>query len=188
MIRSSFLAGITKYWWLPLISGLICLGLGIWSICSPAQSLPIMAMAFTIGILAIGVFDVIWGIATAKHNPAWGWDLCLGIIDVIVGIWMLNMPTGEMTLTFLYVVGIWLIFAAFNGVGEMFAVSVYNPFATIIAVLLLAATIFLSFWLILNPISLGVAAWMWIGIALCCYGVFRISISFKIKSLRKRFS
>lgn len=188
MIRNSYLAGITRYWWMPLLTGLVCLGLGIWSICCPSQSLPIIAMAFAICILAVGVFDVIWGIATSRHNPAWGWDLCLGIIDIIAGVWMLNMPTGEMTLTFLYVVGIWLIFAAFNGVGQMFAVSLYNPFATILAVILLVATIFFSFWLILNPISLGVTAWIWIGIALCCYGVFRISISFKIKNLHQRLS
>lgn len=188
MLRNSFLAGITKYWWLPLITGLVCLGLGVWSICSPSQSLPVLATIFAIGILIVGIFDFVWGIATSKHNPGWGWDLCLGVIDIIVGIWMLTMSTQQLTLTFLYIVGIWLIFAAFNGIGQMFAISVYNPLATVIACLLLVATIFFSFWIIVNPVALGVTAWMWIGIALCCYGVFRISVSFKIKSLHNRLS
>lgn len=188
MLRNTFLSGITKYWWLPLITGLVCIGLGVWSICCPSGALPILAMIFAIGLLVVGAVDLIWGIATSKHNPGWGWDLCLGILDVIAGIWMLTMNTQEMTLTFLYIIGIWLIFAAFNGLGQIFAISVYNPLATFLAALLLLGTLFFSFWIIFNPIALGVTAWMWIGIALCCYGVFRLAAAFKIKNLHDRIS
>ena len=188
MIRSSLLAGVTRYWWLPLLTGLICLGFGVLTICAPAESLPIIAMAFAIGLIVVGVFDGIWGFATTKHNPAWGWDICLAVIDIVAGIWMLTMPTQEMTLTFLYIVGIWMIFAAFNGIGQMFAVSYYSPIATFFAVLLLLATLFFSFWLIINPVGLGIVAWMWVGIALSCYGVYRIALAFKVKSLHKRLS
>lgn len=184
MMRNTFLAGITRYWWLPLLTGLICLGLGIWCVCSPSQSLPVIAMAFAICLLAVGVFDIVWGFATSRHNPGWGWDLCLAVIDIIAGIWMLTMTPAQMTMTFLYIIGIWLIFAAFNGIGQMFAVSVYNPFATVLAVILLVMTIIFSFWLIINPVGLGVAAWIWLGIALCCYGVFKIALAFKVKNYR----
>lgn len=188
MIRNTFLAGITKYWWLPLLTGLVCLGLGIWSICCPSQSLPIIAMAFAICLLAVGIFDAVWGLATSKHNPGWGWDLCLAVIDIVAGVWMLNMSPEQMTITFLYIVGIWLIFAAFNGIGQMFAISVYNPVATVLAVILLIGTIFFSFWLIINPIGLGITAWIWIGIALCCYGIFKISLAFKVKNYHNMLS
>lgn len=182
------MAGITKYWWLPLLTGLICLGFGIWSICAPGTALPIIAAAFAIGLIIVGVFDGIWGISTSKFNPGWGWDICIAILDIIAGVWMLCMSPENMTLTFLYIVGIWMIFAAFNGIGTMFAVSVYNPVATICAVILLIATLICSFWLLVNPIGLGVTAWVMVGIALCCYGIFKIAFAFKVKSLRERLN
>lgn len=184
MLRSRFTSGITKYWWLPLLIGLICLGFGLWSVFAPSSALPVIASAFAIGLLIVGIFDGIWGIATSKINPAWGWDLCIAVIDIICGIWMLNMSPANMTMTFLYIVGFWMIFAAFNGIGQIFAVSVYNPFATVLAVILLVITLFFSFWLIINPVGLGVTAWIWVGIALCCYGVFKISLAFQIKNYR----
>ncbi|MBD5227223.1 MAG: hypothetical protein HDS67_04125 [Bacteroidales bacterium] len=188
MLRNSFLEGITRYWWLPLITGLVCIALGIWAICAPAQSLPVLAMAFAIGLLAVGFFDAIWGFSTVKHNPGWGWDICLAVIDIIAGIWMLTMTPAEMTLTFLYIIGIWLIFAAFNAVGLLFSASLFSTGATILATLLLIGTLFFSFWLIFNPIGLGLMAWIWIGVALLCYGTYRIALAFKLKNFRNRLS
>lgn len=184
MIRHTFLSGVTRYWWLPFLTGLVCIGLGIWTILSPAQALPVIAAAFAYCLLAIGIFDAVWGLSTTKYNPAWGWDLCLAAIDIIAGVWMLSLDPAQMTMAFLYIVGIWMIFAAFNGVGQMFAVSMYSPLATFCGIILLLATLFFSFWLLINPIGLGITAWIWIGIALICYGVFKVSMSFKIKNLR----
>lgn len=188
MIRSNFMTGITKYWWLPLLTGLVCLGLGIWSICAPNQALPILATVFAISLLAVGLFDAIWGITTSKFNPAWGWDICIAIIDIIAGVWMLTLSPAQMTMAFLYIIGIWMIFAAFNGIGQMFAISVYNPFGTVLAFILLICTLFFSFWIIFNPVSLGLTAWIWVGIALCSFGVFKISLAFKIKNYRNQIA
>lgn len=184
MIRHKFAGEISHYWALPLIIGLICLGLGIWAICAPTSALPVIATVFAIGLLAVGCFDAIWSLATTRINPGWGWDLCVAAIDIICGIWMLGMSPSNMTLTFLYIVGFWMIFAAFNGIGQIFAVSIYNPAAMVLAVLLLIVTLFFSFWLIFNPVGLGVTAWIWVGIALCCFGIFKMSLAFKIRNYR----
>ena len=188
MLRSKILAGITRYWWLPLVTGLLCVGLGLWAIFSPSTSLPIMAMAFAIGLLVLGAFDAVWGISTAKHNPGWGWDICFAIIDIIAGIWMLTLSPAQMTLAFLYIIGIWLIFAAFNGMGQIFSVSMFNPVASILAGILLVFTLFLGFWLIFNPIGLSVTAWIWLGIGLVCYGTYRITVACRIKQLHNRLN
>ncbi len=188
MIRHNFLSGITRYWWLPLLTGLVCIGLGIWTILSPAQALPVIAATFAYCLLAIGIFDAIWGFSTTKYNPGWGWDLCLAAIDIIAGVWMLSLSPAQMTMAFLYIVVIWMIFAAFNGVGHMFAVSMSNPWTTFFGIILLIATLFFSFWLLISPIGLGVTAWIWLGIALICYGVFKVAVGCKIKTLNSRFN
>lgn len=185
MIRSNYLPEISRYWWLPLLTGLVCVALGVWTICSPAVALPAIAWAFAICLLAIGITDGIWALATTGTNPHWGWDICLAVIDVIAGIWMLSLNPAQMTMAFLYIIGIWLIFVAFSGLGQIFSVSSYSPAATVLAVILLAGALFFSFWIIFNPIALGVTAWLWLGIALACYGVFKIFAAFTIKSLRR---
>lgn len=182
------MTGITKYWWVPLLTGLICLGFGIWAIVAPQSAISVLAVGFAIALIIVGVFDGVWGIATSNHNPSWGWDICLSIIDIIAGVWMLTLPMETMALTFLYIVGIWLIFAAFSAVGQIFAVSSYSPFATFLAFILLLATLVFSFWLIFNPIGLGIMAWVWVGIALVCYGVYRITVAFQLKNLANNYN
>ena len=188
MIRHSFMNGISRYWWLPLVTGLVCLALGIWVILTPNTALPIIAAAFAYCLIFIGIFDAIWGFSTTKYNPSWGWDICLAAIDIIAGFWMLSLDPAQMTMAFLYIVGIWMIFAAFNGLGQMFAVSLNNPLATILGVILMLATLFFSFWIIFNPFGLGIMAWIWVGIALICYGVFKIALGCKLKNFRGRMN
>ena len=183
MLRHTFLDGIRRYWWLPLITGILCIALGAWTIFAPSSALPAMAIAFAYCLILLGIFDVIWSLSTNRLNPSWGWDLVMGVIDIIAGGWMLTMNPAEMTMTFLYIIAIWIIFAAFNGVAQLMAVSVKNVWATIFGIILLIATIVMTFWILVNPVELGLLAWMWIGIALLCYGVFRVTIAFRIRNL-----
>lgn len=183
MLRHTFLDGVRRYWWLPLITGLLCIALGLWTIFAPASALPAMAAAFAYCLILVGIFDGFWSLSTTRVNPSWGWDLCMSVIDVIAGVWMLTLDPAQMTLTFLYIIAIWIIFAAFNGIGQMMAVSVKSAWATAFGIVILIATILISFWMLINPIGLGLMAWMWIGIALLCYGVFRITIAFRIKNI-----
>ncbi|MBD5370734.1 MAG: hypothetical protein HDR80_06255 [Bacteroides sp.] len=184
MLRHTFLNGVRRYWWLPLITGLLCIVLGVWTIFAPATALPAMAVAFAWSLILLGIFDGMWGLSTTGSNPSWGWDVVLAVIDVVAGVWMLTLNPAEMTVAFLYIIAVWIIFAAFNGVATLLAVSVRSVAATIFGILLLAATIFLSFWLLANPVQLGVLAWMWLGIALVCYGVFRVTLAFRIRNIR----
>ncbi|MDE6810836.1 MAG: DUF308 domain-containing protein [Muribaculaceae bacterium] len=184
MLRHAFLSGISRYWWLPLLTGLICIALGVWTLCTPTSALPVIAAAFAYCLILLGIFDAGWGFSTSRINPSWGWDICLAALDIVAGVWMLTMNTGEMTLTFLYIVAIWIIFAAFSGIGQMLAVSYRNAWATFFGMLLLITTIILTFWLIINPVSMGVLAWIWLAIALICYGTFRVMIAFRIRKLR----
>lgn len=183
MLRHTFLTGISRYWWLPLFTGLICIALGIWTICAPASALPIMAGAFAWCLIFIGVFDAVWGLSTTRLNPAWGWDLVMAAIDIIAGVWMLTLDPAQMTMAFLYIVGIWIIFAAFSGVAQLMNVSIRNTWVSVLGMILLFATLLMTFWLLMNPVGLGVMAWMWIGIALICYGVFRLTIAFRIRKM-----
>ena len=47
--------GITSLWWLPMIAGLVAIGLGVWSFINPAETLQLFGGRPQLGL---GVGDV----------------------------------------------------------------------------------------------------------------------------------
>lgn len=187
MGNSAFKQGITRYWWLPMLTGLVCIALGIWTLCSPASALPVLAYVFAIGMICAAIFDLSFGFGTSRFNTQWGWEIAIGIMELIGGIWLLTLPVEAMTVAFMYIVGIWILISAINSIAQTFALSVFSPAMTVWAVLLLLATIFFAMIFLFNPIAGGIAVWMWIGIALITYGCFRMTIAGTVKRFRDTF-
>lgn len=184
MKRTKFSGGLSRYWWIPLIYGLICIALGIWTICSPFSSLPVLAYAFAIGLLIAGVLDFAFSISGARYNPQWGWGIALGILDLVAGIWLLTLPEGMLTVTFMYIIGIWILVAAINSIAETCVVSDMSAGWLVWSILLLIATVVLAVYFLFTPLLGGIAVWLWIGISLICYGTYRMMVAGRVKTLR----
>ena len=181
----TFKGGITKYWWMPLLTGILAIALGIWCLCCPVDSLPVMAYVFAIIFTAAGVFNTIFAFINSKILPGWGWWLAIGILELVLGIWMLCLPQPALTATFMYVVGFYILFAVINGICE--ACSVWNGafswFGWLVAILLISLIFTLVF--ITGPIVNGVVVWLWIGISFIFFGIYRICIAFGIRKINK---
>lgn len=178
-------AGITRWWWIPLITGVLCTGFGIWSLCSPQTSLPVFAYIFAGCLCAAGLLNIAYACFTSTFGANWGWSLALGILDIVAGVWMFAMPAGELELTFLIVIGIWLLAAAINSVAESCMLSAVSPAWIAMMIVLLIVTLIFAVIFLSNPIVGGVAAWLWLGLSLTLFGVYRIILSFKIKAINK---
>ena len=50
---------------------------------------------------------------------------------------------------------------------------------------MLVATIYFAIMFISSPVSMAIAGWLYLGVSLITSGVFRISISYRIKQLNK---
>lgn len=179
----TFKGGITKYWWVPLITGLLAIGIGIWCLCSPASSLPVLAYAMAVIFCVAGFCNSIFAIANRKFAPGWGWSLALGLIELVLGIWLLCLPSPVLTSTFIYAVGIYLIFAAINAICEV--CSVYSGRTSWVGwlVALLLIVILFSVIFLAGPIGGGIAVWIWIGISFIFFGCYRISLSMVIRKI-----
>lgn len=173
---------MSRLWWVPLITGLICLGLGIWTLCCPAQSLPILAYTFAGCLIAAGVLNVGYAFI-GTGLPNWGWSLVLGLLELVAGVWMFSLPTLEVTETFIFIIGIWLLVAAINSVGEASMLSVISGWGLVWMILLLIATVFLVVIFLTSPIEGGIVSWLWLGISLITFGVYRICLSFSLRKL-----
>lgn len=173
----------SRYWWIPLISGLLFFVFGIWTLCCPGESLEVLAYAFAIIFTLAGLFYIGFAAAASRWSSDWGWNLAIGILEVILGIWLLTLPAPQLTVAFMFIAGFWLLFAAINSVCESFAASAGSFGWTMASVLFLIATIIFAVIFLSNPIVGGIAVWLWLGLSLLCYGVFKIVVAFKLRSL-----
>lgn len=183
-----FKGGITKYWWVPMITGLLAIGIGIWCLSSPDSSLPALAWAFAFVFCIAGVFNATFSLINRNNISGWGWSLALGLFELGLGIWLLCLPTPVMIATFIYAVGIYLIFAAINAICEV--CSVYGGALSwiwwlvgMLLFVILFAVLFLS-----GPIIGGIAVWLWIGISFIFFGCYRVSLSLAIRKINKKIS
>ncbi len=185
MRKIEFESGISNFWWVPLLTGLICVGLGIWTLAAPTTALIMLAYIFAAGLVVAGGINVIFSIAMSRYSAGWGWTLALGILELLSGIWLLALPETTVVSTFIFVVGFFIILAAINSLCEALSLSIFSLWWTIWAVVLLIATIVLGAIFLTNPIGGGVAVWLWISLSFITFGTYRIILAFRIARMTK---
>lgn len=179
MIKGS----VAKLWWIPLVTGLVCIGLGIWLFCSPQTSLPALAYTFAGCMIAAGILNCIYGIFVGGVASNWGWSLALGILELIAGAWLFTLPMEVLTEAFIFFVGVWMLVVCINGICESAMMSAYSPAWIGWMICLLCAAVFLTIVFLGNPIIGAVAIWWYLGISFILFGIFRIALSAKMKKL-----
>lgn len=176
--------GLTRWWWIPLITGIIYVAFGIWCFVNPVLSIEVMAYIFCAGIILAGVLDIGYALANSSVNLNWGWSLALGLLELFCGIWLCTLPAGTLAMAFIFAVGFWIIIASIMAISEATVMSRFiGGWGVFWMVLLLIATIALACIFLFNPIMGGVAVWLYLGISLITFGVYRICLAFSLKSI-----
>jgi len=157
--------------------------MGAWVLFAPASSLPVLAYAFAIGMIAAAVLDLGYAIAASGFHSQWGWGLASGILEMMAGIWLLSMPEAQLVTCFMIIVGIWILVAAINSIAEICVLSAFSAGWLVWSILLLTAAIVLAVFFLTTPLFGGIAVWLWIGISLICYGVFRLVMAARLRSV-----
>lgn len=183
MDTTSIIRGARRLWWIPFLTGLICIGLGIWCISSPVTSLPVFGYIFAGLMCLAGVLNLAFALSTSRVNVGWGWSLALGLLEIVCGVWLFMLPTPELTETFMIVVGIWVLVAAINSICECCMLSSVSPIWILWMVLLLIATIVFAMMFLANPVLGGVAVWLYLGISLIIFGFYRVMAATRLKTI-----
>lgn len=183
----SFEFQITRHRWIPMVTGLISVVLGIWCLCSPVTSVPVMAYLFAAVLCVAGLFNLVFAAINSRVMASWGWALALGLLDIVAGVWMFCMPEAELALMFVIVLGIWLVCVSINAVCEAFMMSSGSSFWwTFLSIVLLCVTIYFAILVISSPSAMAVAGWLYLGISLIAYGTFRMSVSWQLGQLNRK--
>lgn len=184
----NIMSKVKKYWWLPLLTGILCIGIGFWLLFSPATSLPTLAYVFVGCLIAAGIIDLAYAMAAYGPGSNWGWALAVGILEVILGVWLYSLPVNVLTVAFIYGVGLWILFVAINSICESAMLSHMSSSWIFWMILSLIAVICLAVIFLSGPILGGMAVWMYLAFSFMLYGCYRIALAFKLRHISHKFA
>lgn len=185
MNNFTFTRGVTRWWWMPLFTGLLSIAIGIWCLCSPESSLLALAYVFAAVILGAGFFNISFAIANSRYNHEWGWSLALGLFEVVIGIWLFCLSQPVLISTFIYTVGIYLVFVAITAICSTFTLHSTSTDWTGWLIAFLLCTLVFAIIFMAGPIGGGIAVWLYIGISFIMFGIYRIILAAKIRKINK---
>ncbi len=174
-----------KNWWFSLILGILYIAIGLLLIFAPLSSYIALSVIFSIGILVTGIFEIMFSLSNKKVVNSWGWYLATGIIDLLIGLYLVFYPLVSMELIPL-IVAFWLLFRGFTICGYSTDLRRFGTkdWGWYMAFGILA--ILCSLAIIWQP-GFGAISILYImAIVFLIIGFFRILLAFELKSLHKK--
>ncbi len=173
-----------KYWYLPLIAGIVFILIAIWTLVAPGATYLALTFLFSFGFIFSGATEIAFSISNRDEMENWGWVLALGIVTLILGfVLFLNPGLSAISLA-LYIGFLAMLrsFAAISNAVDMRSYGIKNwgwlMFFGIIGVLF-------SLVLIWNPLLAGLTALIWTGLTFMTIGIFSIFFSLQLRKLHK---
>ena len=159
-----------QHWWLMMLAGVLCVALGIAVFVFPLQSYVTLSILAGILMLLVGAAQLIIASTSGNYLAMRGYMLVGGMIDLLLGLLLCIYPAVTMALLPI-MLGIWMMYHSFMIIafgGDMETFRVKGSGWTILGGVLLLA---LSFVVLVNPFSAGVAAVVVLsGIGLIVFG------------------
>ncbi len=174
-----------KNWWISLLIGILALIVGIWCIVTPDTSLIALTYVFVFTLLISGIIEIIFAVSNRDILYDWGWSLAGGILDVIFGALLLLLPLPIKTIILIYCVGFWIMFRSIWMIGASIELRrmYVKDWGWFLAMAILG--LIFSFIFIISPVFSGIFIVAFASVALLLYGVFRIYMAFKLRSIHK---
>ena len=172
-----------KYWYIPLIVGLLFLLTGIYTLASPLESYVTLSMLFSLTFIMSGISEAIFAITNRKELDHWGWTLIYGILTFLVGLLLVSRIDLSMLTLSMYV-GFIVLFRSIAAISFAIDLRSYGVKDWIYLLLTGVFGGLFAFALLWNPSFAGLTVVGLTGIALLVSGAFSIYFSFKLKSLK----
>ncbi len=173
-----------KNWWVSLIVGILFVVFALILMYQPVDAFVALSLFFSICIFVCGVFEILFAFTNKGTLPGWGWYLTCGIIDLLIGIFLMCRPEVSM-LMIPMIIAFWLMFRGITAVGlsidlQRFGSKNWGWYLVfgILAVLC-------SLGIIVIPAAGALTAVYMAAFAFLFIGVFRIMLSFDLKNLKE---
>ncbi len=181
------LKAAVKHWWLSLLLGILLIAMGFWVIRTPLASYIGLAILFSWLLFISGIIEMVFSISNKDNLDGWGWHLAGGIIDFILGGYLISNP--ELTMAVLpFLVGFWMMFGGVSAIAMSMDLKSYGSTGWGWTLTMGILTIIFSFLVIYNPVLGGFYLVFMTAFALITLGVFRIILAFRLKKLHKEIA
>ena len=175
----------TKYWYLPLILGVIFIAVGILVFFTPVASYITLSFLFALAFLVGGTLETIYAISNRQEIDSWGWTLAGGLLDLFIGILLVSNPVLSATVLPFYI-GFALLFRAVMGIAWAVELKRYDrPWGGLMTISIIGLVLVLI--LLWNPVFLGLTVVVYTALALVTVGAANIARSVALKRIRNRF-
>lgn len=175
-----------QHWWVSLLLGLVYILIAICLLFTPLASYIALSILFSIAMFVSGTLEILFAVSNRKQISSWGWYLASGIIDLILGIYLMSSPAMSMAVL-PFILAFWLMFRGFSSTGYAMDLKRFGTghWGWYMAFGILA--IICSIAIIWQP-GLGVFTLVYmIAYALLIIGIFRVMLSFELKRLHKKY-
>jgi uncharacterized membrane protein HdeD (DUF308 family) len=167
---------VTSLWWLPLLFGVVALGVGFFFVVSPHETLSTFTAIAGIFVLVDGVIVIVASMFSSGDGR--GLLALLGVLSAIAGLILIKKPF-ETLVVFTLIVGVWFVVAGIVRVVSAFGSREPRGGNILIALLDLAAGSVILAWPDLSLATLAVI----IGIVLMLRGVLFIAAGWQLRAL-----
>lgn len=172
-----------SYWFVPLLTGLLFITVGIYTLTTPLKSYVLLSFIFSISFVAAGGFEIFFSIQNRKQIKRWGWSLISGILTLAIGILLLIQPEVSI-ITLPYYVGFVVLFRSIIAMVlsfELKSLGILDWGNLMVAGVLGTLVSLLLLW---NPIVAGLTVVIWTAIALITIGILSIYWSIRLRNLK----
>jgi uncharacterized membrane protein HdeD (DUF308 family) len=165
--------------WIALLKGIILVIFGIWLLKSPMESLAKLSLIFGIIIIIGGLLEVGLAFNNRNTNKSWEWTLTSGILDILLGAFLVANPRFILILITV-LVSIWLLIRGIIMIRYAFIIKKSNNPNYIYGLIFGIVLILLAAIFVWHPEVLGITVVFWTALAFISLGIFRIVFVFNI--------
>ena len=173
-----------KYWYIPLILGILLILAGAWVFSTPLASYITLSLFFAVTFLVVGIFQIFHAVTNRNDLDGWGWYLIGGIFDLVLGILLISQ-IGATMLVLAFFVGFGVLFRSIMGIGHSIELKKFGAKDWGILLFFGILGVLFSFILIWNPIFAGLTVVFYTGMAFIMAGLFEIFVSLRLRKLKK---
>ncbi|MDP4021562.1 HdeD family acid-resistance protein [Methylobacterium sp. NEAU 140] len=171
-------AALARNWWLVVLRGVLGILFGILAFAAPAAFVLSLVLFFAAYMLVDGVFTVIAAIRAAQRHERWGFLLLEGIVDIVVGVAAVLVPTAAVW-AFVLLLATWALVT--GGLMIAAAFRLHLHYGRWWLVLGGVVSILFGLALLINPgMSALVLTW-WIGSYAFAFGVLLLILGFQLR-------
>lgn len=171
-----------RYWFLPMIFGIIFIIVGIWVFLTPEESYIALSVLFALTFLISGSLGIMYAISNRNVIKGWGWSLAAGIAELLIGI-LLTSRSDITVLVLALFVGFAVLFRSILAIiwsFELKNLQVQNWGSLLILGILGLVLAFIMLW---NPLFAGLTIVIYTALAFIVIGGFQMYLSYKMKKL-----